>query len=346
VRLSVVVVTYNGREAVERCLPRLAEQLGDGDELVVVDNASRDGTAEAVARVAPEARVLRSERNLGFAGGANAGAGMARNPLLLFVNPDALPAPGFADAIRRPWEESRGWAAWMGLVTMEGGERANTTGGVAHFTGIAWSGEAGRAVVDAVPPGPGEVAFVSGACLAIPRDEWRRSGGFDPEFFMYCEDVDLSFRLRLTGGRLGIEPAARVDHDYDFHKGADKWRRLERNRWATLVRTYPGVLLALLAPALALSELALLAIAAAGGWLPSKLAAGADTLAALPRLLTQRRQIQESRRIPTLEFARWLTPDLDSVYLGAAGRLGPLRLALRAYWSAVLALLRLVSPSR
>ena len=345
-RLSVVVVTHNSREAVDRCLPRLVEQLSEDDELVVVDNASDDGTVEAVGRAAPEARVLPSERNLGFAAGCNAGAAMARNPLLLFLNPDALPAPGFADAIRRPWEDGRGWAAWMGLVTMHGGERVNTSGGVAHFTGIAWSGKAGREVAEVVPPGPAEVTFVSGACLAIPRAQWRRCGGFDPDFFMYCEDVDLSFRLRLAGGRLGLEPAARVDHDYDFHKGPEKWRRLERNRWATVIRTYPGALLALLVPALALSEVALLAIAAAGGWLPSKLAAGADTAAALPRLLAQRRDIQASRRVPPLEFARWLTPDLDSVYLGAAGRLGPLRLALRAYWAVALAVLRLVSPSR
>jgi GT2 family glycosyltransferase len=346
VRLSVVVVTHNSREAVTRCLPRLVEQLDEGDELVIVDNASSDGTLEAVSQAAPGARVLRSGENLGFAGGCNAGAGMARNPLLLFLNPDALPAPGFADAIRRPWQDGRGWAAWMGVVTMDGGERVNTTGGVAHFTGIAWSGEAGRPVAEVVPPGPVEVSFVSGACLAIPRDEWRRRGGFDRDFFMYCEDVDLSFRLRLAGGRLGLEPAARVDHDYDFHKGPQKWRLLERNRWATVLRTYPGPLLALLAPALAVSELALLAIAATAGWLPSKLAAAGDTLAALPRLLAERREIQAERRIPPLHFARWLTPDLDSMYLGAAGRLGPLRLALRAYWAAVLLLLRLVSPGR
>jgi N-acetylglucosaminyl-diphospho-decaprenol L-rhamnosyltransferase len=344
VRLSVVVVTYNSREAVGRCMPAVVEQLEEGDELIVVDNASEDGTPEAVAEAAPQARILDSERNLGFAAACNAGAGMVRNPLLLFLNPDALPAPGFAEAIRRPWEEGRGWAAWMGVVTMGGGERVNTSGGVAHFTGIAWSGEAGRPVAAVVPAGPVEVTFVSGACIAVPRDVWRRSGGFDPAFFMYCEDVDLSFRLRLGGGRLGLEPSARVDHDYDFHKGADKWRRLERNRWATVLRTYPGALLALLAPALALTEAALLLIAATGGWLPSKLAATGDTVAALPRLLAQRREIQAARRIAPLEFARWLTPDLNSVYLGAAGRLGPLRAALRAYWAVVLVVLRVISP--
>jgi hypothetical protein len=134
-----------------------------------------------------------------------------------------------------------------------------------------------------------------------------------------------------------------VDHAYDFVKGPAKWRRLERNRWATLLRTYPSPLLALVAPALALTELALLGIAARGGWLGPKLAAAGDTLRALPRLLRERRAIQAQRKIGAFEFARWLTPDLDSVYLGSAATLAPLRWALRAYWRFVLAALRMAA---
>jgi hypothetical protein len=152
--------------------------------------------------------------------------------------------------------------------------------------------------------------------------------------------VDLSLRARLSGGRLGIEPAARVYHDYDFAKGADKWRRLERNRWAVLLRDYPGPLLALVAPALLATEIALLAIAARGGWLAPKLLATADTARALPRLLRERRSIQAGRTITAANFAEWLTADLDSAYLGRTATFGPLRWALRAYWRLVTAALR------
>jgi hypothetical protein len=158
--------------------------------------------------------------------------------------------------------------------------------------------------------------------------------------------VDLSLRIRLAGGQVGIEPAAAVDHDYEFAKGAAKWRRLERNRWATIVRCYPGPLLALLAPALLATELALLPAAAAGGWLPQKLRAGAETLAALPALWRERRAVQATRRVSAGEFAAWLSPDLDSPFLGRAGRSPVLRMCLRAYWSGVLRALggRLASP--
>jgi GT2 family glycosyltransferase len=330
-----VVVTYGSGPALERSLPPLVAQLTDADELVVVDNASADDTVARVRRLAPRARVLVQERNLGFAAGCNAGAAVAAGDLLVFLNPDAVVADGFAEAIRKPVD--RGWDAWMGVVTA--GDALNTAGGVVHFTGIAWSGQVGEPLA-AAPAAPCEVAFASGACLAVPRERWRDLGGFAPEFFMYCEDVDLSLRVWLAGGRVGVEPAARVDHDYAFAKGAYKWRLLERNRAAVVIRTYPAPLLAVLAPALLATELALLIVAPASGWGRAKLRAHADTVRALPRLLRERRAIQAGRAIGAREFARLLTPDLSSPDLGPLARSRLLRTALRAYWRVALSVIR------
>jgi GT2 family glycosyltransferase len=223
-------------------------------------------------------------------------------------------------------------------VTEDGGARINTRGGVIHFTGIAWAGDAGRPL-PREGVAPGEVPFASGACLAVPLARWRDAGGMPEPFFLYQEDVDLSLRLRLAGGSVGIEPAARVDHDYEFAKGPAKWRYLERNRWAVILRTYPAPLLLLLAPALVATEIALFAIALAGGWGRQKLLANLDLLGWFPRLVRERRVIQARRAITAAQFARHLTPDLDSAYLGRAAGSRPLRAALRGYWSVVLALL-------
>jgi GT2 family glycosyltransferase len=337
-RLSVVIVTHDHREAVRHGLPALTAQLAADDELIVVDNDSRDGTADAARELAPDAIVVDAGSNLGFAAGCNRGASSASGELLCFLNPDAVPAPGFREAIERPLADGRDWAAWQGLVTADDGRVVNTRGGVVHFTGIAWAGGAGEPV-----PAEGgleaEPGFVSGACLVIPRLEFERAGGFAEDFFLYHEDVDLSLRLRLAGRRLGVEQAARVEHAYEFAKGAAKWRHLERNRWATLIRTYPAPLLALLAPALVATELALVAVSAAGGWLGQKLLAWGDTLGAAGRLLGERRRIQADRAIGSAEFARALTAELDSPYLGRPGGSRALRAALRAYWSVVLRLL-------
>jgi GT2 family glycosyltransferase len=326
--LSVVMVTYNSAAAVRASLPALCPQLGPGDELVVVDNGSADDTLVAVRQLAPAATVIEAGANLGFAAGANAGARAARGDLLVFLNPDATAAPGFVAAIRAPQGD---WTAWMGLV--RAGAGINSSGGVVHFTGIAWAGQA-------APAGAREVAFLSGACLAIARTRFLDVGGFAERYFMYQEDVDLSLRLRLAGGRLGVEPAAVVDHDYEFAKGHAKWRLLERNRWATIVRCYPRRLLLLVAPALAATELALLVVAAFGGWLPQKLAATGETLRALPRLLRERRAVQAARTVSPAEFAGAFSADLDSPFLGPVARIGAVRWASRAYWRVVGAALR------
>jgi GT2 family glycosyltransferase len=337
-KLSAVVVTYNSTEAIARSLPALLGQLSPADEVIVVDNASADGTADAVSTLAPVATVIRNDANTGFAAAANRGAEAARGELIVFLNPDAIVQPGFRDAVVRPLEDGRAWAAWQGLVTMDGGARVNTSGGVIHFTGVSWAGQAGAPLPDA-PPDPREVAFASGACLAVPAARWREQGGFSPDFFMYCEDADLSLRLRLAGGRVGIEPDARVDHDYEFAKGAVKWRLLERNRWALVLRTYPTTLLLLVAPALAATEFALWAVALAGGWWRQKLLATLDVIRSLPRLRRERRAVQAARRVSASEFAAFLTPELSSAYLGPLARNRAVGGALRAYWALVRALL-------
>ncbi len=335
--VSVVIVAWNSREELRRTLPALGAELGEGDELVVVDNASEDGTAEAVAELAPAARIVRLERNVGFAAGCNAGADAAAGELLVILNPDAAPLPGFGEAIRRPWVQERGWAAWQALVAEGGATRINSAGNPVHFTGIAWAGGHGRPIEEA--PSAGEVPTLSGACLAIPRATWSELGGLAERFFLYHEDVDLSLRLRLRGGVLGIEPSAIVDHDYEFGSNDGKWRWLERNRWACVIRTYPASLLVLVAPALLATELALIPVAFAGGWGRQKLAAMFDVLRWLPRLLRERRRIQAARTVSAARFAVSLTADLDSPFIGGFARSAPVRLALRGYWRVVRLLL-------
>lgn len=336
--LSVLIVAYDSRDDLTKTLPALLAELGDGDELIVVDNKPGDGSVEVAQELAPAARIVRPGGNAGFAGGCNAGAEEASGDLLVILNPDAVPRPGFGEAIRRPWLQGRDWGAWQALVADGAGELINSAGNPIHFTGIVWAGGHGRPIAEA--PAAGEVPAASGACLAIPLARWREVGGFPTEFFMYHEDVDVSVRLWAAGAAVGIEPTALVAHDYEFGANAEKWFWLERNRLAFLVRNYPGPLLALLAPALLATELALLTVSASSGWGRRKLRANFEFLRWLPRLLRERREIQRRRTVSASEFASWLTPDLDSELIPPLVRTPPARLALRGYWRLVRLLLR------
>jgi GT2 family glycosyltransferase len=338
-RLSVVIVSYNSAQQLRRTLPPLLGELAAEDELIVADNGSEDGSAAVAAELAPQATVLALDTNRGFAAACNTAAATAGGELLVILNPDAEPLPGFGEAIRTPYAEGRGWDAWMALVTCEGATRVNSRGNPVHFTGLAWAGGHGEALRADLEPR--EVPAASGACLAIPLAQWRELGGFPEPFFLYHEDIDLSFRIRLAGGTVGLEPAAMVDHDYEFEGGRQKWRWLERNRLAFLVRVYPAPLLALLAPALLVTELALVPASLAGGWFRAKLLANLDALRWLPRLLRERREIQAARSITSAELGAWLTPDLDSPNLPRVVRGGAVRAMLRAYWRLVRLALRI-----
>jgi len=337
--LSILIVAYESRDDLTKTLPALLAELSEDDELIVVDNKPGDGSSEVVEGLAPRARLVRTRRNTGFAGGCDAGAEEASGDLLVILNPDAVPQPGFGAAIRRPWLEGRGWGAWQALVADGEARCVNSAGNPIHFTGIVWAGGHGRPLAEAPPRG--EVAAASGACLAIPLARWREVGGFPAEFFMYHEDVDISVRLRSEGHAVGIEPAAVVAHDYEFGANDVKWFWLERNRLAFLVRNYPGPLLVLLAPVLLATELALLLVSARAGWGREKRRANLAFLRWLPRLLRERRELRRRRAISAQEFADALTPDLDSDLISPLARSWPARLMLRGYWSLVRAALRL-----
>jgi len=338
--LAVVVVTHDSAGHVPTTLRSLDHQLRPDDELVVVDSGSDDGTPDAVRSAAPGATLIECGRNVGFAAGTHVGSRATSAELLLFLNPDADPAPGCLEALRRAAHDRPAWDAWQALVTLPGGARINTSGGIAHYLGIAWAGRCEQPL-SAAPDDYEEVGFASGAALVVRREAWDRLGGFDERYFMYGEDLDLALRLRLQGAGVGVAPAAQVTHDYEFAKGSDKWRLLERNRWWTLLGDYPASLLLLLAPALLAFELLLLAVAARGGWLAAKLRAQATVLRELPEILARRRTVQAGATADAPSFARHLSADLDSPHLGALPR--PAASLQRAYWRAVVCALEATS---
>ena len=323
--LAVVLVTYDSAAGLPAVLDALAVQRRPGDEVVVVDNGSRDGTRALARAHRAVDRVLEPGANLGFAAGCNLGARATAAPILLFLNPDAVPQPRCLDALRAA---PAAWSAWQAVVALPGGRLLNSAGNELHFLGFSWAGRCGQ-TLETLPDGPYEATCLSGACLAVRRADWPE---FSEPFFMYCEDVDLSLRLRLTGKCQGVLPQARVEHEYDFEKGPEKWRGLERNRWLCVLRCWPGPLLVPTLPMLLALEPLLLVVAAAQGWAPAKLRAMAGVARALPRVLGERRAIQAERVVSTAAFAAPLRSRLDSPYFGTLGRSRAVRALLAAAW--------------
>ena len=326
------MVTHQSAEHLVPLFDALAPQLQRDDELVIVDNASSDGTPDSARALGSAVRVIETGQNLGFAGGCHVGVDTTRAPLLLFLNPDSQPQAQCLERLRAAGATHPDWGAWQAAV-MLAGDRINTSGGVVHYLGIGWAGDCDRPAGE-LPREDREIAFPSGAAMVVRRAAWNELDGLDRDYFMYGEDLDLGLRLWLAGRRVGLVPGARVLHSYEFDKGQSKWFWLERNRWRTVLSVYPRAVLALTAPALLAAELGLLAIAVREGWLVAKLRAQAAALASLPATLARRRKVQRTRRIGANEFAALLTSSLDSPYLaGAATPL--LRIPQSLYWRLV-----------
>ncbi len=336
--LAVVVVTHESADRVAPLAATLLPQLRSGDELVIVDNASSDRTLAAARALAPPARVIDAGTNGGFAAGARIGVTATTAPLILLLNPDTVLCPGALERLRAVAASQPGWAAWQPAVMLPDG-RINSAGGVVHYLGAGWPGRCG-ASADELPAAPYETAFASGAALVVRRGDWLELDGLRDDYFLYGEDLDLGLRLWLAGRRVGVEPRARVIHDHRFERGAQKWFLLERNRWRTLLATYPGGLLLALAPALAVGELGILVLATRDGWLRAKLRAQLATLAGLPRTLRRRRAVQASRRVDAAAFAAQLSSSLELPAVSLPPGAGVLS---GAYWRAVLRALRTLS---
>lgn len=329
--VSVIIVTFNNADCIAQTLQAVTSELRTGDELIVVDNGSTDATA-AIVRDRFGAAHLVEQGNVGFAGGCNAGAAIAHGDLLLLLNPDALLLPGALSALRERAHTRPGWHAWQPLIELADGMHINTAGGVVHFTGIGWAGGCDDPLADA-PSDDRAVAFASGAALVVRRSAWNELGGMPDRFFMYAEDLELGLRVWLGGGQVGVVPEARVRHDYEFTKGAYKWRMLERNRAATVLTVWPAGLLLAVMPALLLTELALLAVAVRGGWLGAKLRAWGDVVRWLPWIARRRRIVQGARAVSAATFASLLTARLDSPYTALPKPIAiPVGAGLRAYW--------------
>jgi GT2 family glycosyltransferase len=223
--LSILIVTYNSRSLIDTLLKGLARQIdGLNAEVVLVDNASHDGTADAVAERHPWVHLIRSAQNLGFAAGNNLAARHAKGRVLLLLNPDALPARGsVARGLALMDSDPSVGLAGARLLADDGATQPSArmfptlmqeaivlSGLAARFPKSRWFGRLDRTWADPASAAP--VDWVPGAFALVRRDLFERLGGFDERFFLYYEEVDLCRRIRAAGYRVQYWPELRVHH--------------------------------------------------------------------------------------------------------------------------------------
>jgi GT2 family glycosyltransferase len=258
-RVSVIVVNYNGADALERCLRALASGSDPATtEIIVVDNASSDDSAAIAERFAAEhdsVRLLRSPTNRGYAGGVNFALPEARGVYVAVLNMDVVVADGWLEPLTSFLDANPAAGAVSPLIVLESDpQRINAAGQNVHVTALGFNRwlekPRERAGAD-----PFKVSGLHGGAFLIRADLLRSIGGWDESGFLYHEDVELSWLLRLADSEIWCVPISTVSHDYHLTMFPRKLFLLERNRWKMLLANLRTRTRVALAPLLALSEL-------------------------------------------------------------------------------------------
>lgn len=260
-QVSVIVVNWNGRAHLERGLPPLLAQQGVDYEVVLVDNGSSDGSVELVERQFPQVRLIKLERNYGFAAGNNIGIAASTAEYVAALNNDTVPEPDWLAALVAAAGGAGIAAAASKMLFYGRPDLLDSAGVAADIAGHAWDIGAGQP-----DPGQGEreVREVFGVCAGAAL--FRRAalveasaaqgpgrGPFDEDFFSDGEDVDLCWRLRRLGYRCVYAPAARVLHVRSASDPEASPRKAfvqGRNKFWVLFKNYPAGMLARWLPAI------------------------------------------------------------------------------------------------
>jgi len=315
-KIAVVIVNWNGGESLRRCLASLAAQERRPDRVIVVDNASQDGSLERALGAFPSAEPIRMQANVGFAAANNAALRACDEcEWVALLNPDAFPASSWLARLEEAARAHPGHASFASQLRQAADDvLLDGAGDVYHVSGLAWRAGHGAAV----PAGadPGEVFSPCAAAALYRREALVEVGGFDERYFCYLEDVDLGFRLRLRGHRCLYVPEAVVLHvgSASTGKGSEfSTYHGHRNLVWTFFKDMPGALLALYLPQHLLLNVVSVAWFMARGQSAVILRAKWDALRGLPAVLRERGSVQRGRRVGGRELRRamargWLAP--------------------------------------
>jgi GT2 family glycosyltransferase len=329
-RVTAVVLTYNGRELLDKMLPTLLALRDAEFEAVVVDDGSEDGTVEHLHERWPQVRVIANQRNLGVAASLNRGVQAARGEYVALLNNDIELDPGWLAALVRSLDEHPEAAATTGkLLDFHRREIFEAAGDFMRWSGMSGHYRQGEHVDGAGKEPTAVFSPCAGAAL-YRRSAFDEVGLFDEEFFAYLEDVDWGFRAQLAGYSARYEPDAVAYHMGGATTGRQASRftaLLRRNSALLVIKDYPAAALLRHLPKILAFQAISLYASYRDGILRAHLRQLGGAWRVLPSMLRKRREIQRARRVSLAELNAVMAPE---VYAGSSSgeRLRMLRQAL------------------
>ncbi len=299
--VSIVIVNFNGAAGLERCVASVLADPLPTREVFLVDNASTDGSlalARALAERHAGVHLVENASNLGYAAAVNGVLDACRGRHVAVLNMDLHAEPGWLGALTAHLDAHPQVGAVNPIVVLEDGETLNAAGQVIHVSGLGFNRDLGRPRAS-VATSPFPIAGLQGAAFVVRRELLAEMRGMDPLGFLYHEDVNLSWLLRLMGHELHCVPAAAVRHDYALSMNPEKLCLLERNRLALLCTHMRGATRLRLSPWLVATEFMLWGYALLRGpaYVAAKTRSYGWVLSMRASLRERRRFIETLRRV-------------------------------------------------
>lgn len=323
--IFVVVITHNGEKDIEAFLETYHAYTPEGVLLVVVDNASGDRTLDYVRDQCPEATILQNMRNRGYAGGAREGMEYALvrgAQYIAVVNQDLLFTERWLEPLVDHLESHERCAAVQPRIMMyPQTDVINSYGNAQHYLGFGYTLGYKEIFGRYTCKDGKELATCSGAATLFRTTALRDVGLIDADYFMYYEDSDLSWRLRLRGYTLALCCDSTVYHRYEFSRSMQKFYYMERNRFFLMLTNYSSKTILLILPMLAVMEVGMMCYsvlctlrgARSTLTLSQKLRSyGAFFHPHLWRVLSKkRRDVQHQRRVSDKEITRLFVDTIE-----------------------------------
>lgn len=310
IQFSVLILHWRAEQYLQTCLEALDAQTYKNFEVLLLDNGNEIPLAPDFADdfANLSVKVLRSEKNLGFAAGNNYLAGFVRGRYLVLLNADAFPDPDWLANINEALQANPNHFFASRLIKYLEPDKLDGEWHVYHASGLAWRHNHNQAIIHASDE-PKEVFGACAAASVYPREAFNAIGGFDEDFFAYMEDIDLDFRLQLAGYPCLYLPNAVVKHvgsastaprsDFAVYHG-------HRNLPWVFIKNMPGWLFWLLLPLHFLANLAYLLLAPFIGKAKVMAKAKWDSLKGLKTIIAKRRLVQKNRRVSVMHIAKLL----------------------------------------
>jgi len=320
-QIALILVNYNG----QKYLPDLFNSLekldysSDQADIFFVDNGSMDQSLkwakENIVRLSRKIFFIENKQNMGFAGGNNTAIRQALRSesykYVVLLNVDTVVDKNWLVELVKKAESNSQIGAVQSLIMLhDTPELINTAGNKLHYLGFGWSGNYESRITNHESR-TSEIGYASGAAVLYRADVLRQVGLLDEQFFMYHEDLELSWRIRLAGYKIILAQQSIIYHKYQFSRHKKKWYWTERNRLLVYFTMYKLRTIILFAPIFVFIEVGILVYSLIDGWLIWKFKSYWEVLASIPYIIKKRRKIAALRQVSDKQILAHMMSKLD-----------------------------------